>query len=256
MLGTVSKAGKVLGLFTSGLPEWGVSEVASELHIPKSSAHALLSTLNQIGLVRRIPDGRYRLGWRILELNRTLLESTDFLGAARSRTQQIADQLNATIHIAALREHDVIYLDKVTGCRRPEFTASAVGLAAPAHCTALGKVLLANLDEGQADALVERHGLTRCTSRTITSKPQLRAELGAVRLRGCSYDLEESASKICCVAAPIRDTQGVVQAAISISAPASQFRQHPVVLRRSVQRAAMGISRSLFTSEHAVAGAV
>jgi DNA-binding IclR family transcriptional regulator len=66
MLGSVSRACRVLGLFTTDSPEWGVSQVALELGAAKSSVRALLATLAEIGLVRRLPDGRYRLGWRAL----------------------------------------------------------------------------------------------------------------------------------------------------------------------------------------------
>ncbi|MFC9835528.1 IclR family transcriptional regulator [Rhodococcus sp. NPDC127530] len=243
MLGTINKAGRVLDLFTFTTPEWGVSEVAAEIRVPKSSAHALLATLTDIGLLRRVPDGRYRLGWRIPDLNRTLVGSTDFLVTARARTQQLADQLHATIHVAALREHDIIYLDKVIGGGTTDFASSGVGLAAPVHCTALGKVLLAALDTKTADALIDRHGLSGHTPRTITSSTRLREELVATRRRGWGYDLEEAANRVCCVAAPIRDHTGTVQAAISASIPRQLFGTRRDLLLRNIQAAAASISR-------------
>ncbi|MFJ7078924.1 IclR family transcriptional regulator [Streptomyces sp. NPDC098781] len=256
MLGTVSKAGRVLDLFTPALPEWGVSEVACQLQVSKSSAHALLSTLNEIGLVRRLPDGRYRLGWRILELNRSLLQSTDFLSGSTGRMQLLADQLQATIHVAAVRDHSVLYLEKIRGAHSPDIGFSAVGLSAPAHCTALGKVLLASSDDAYTDAVIERYGLARRTPETITSLPRLRTELDAIRLRGWGLDREEAVTRVCCVAAPVRDAHGGVQAAISISLSTSQYRRNPEGVRRSVQKTAAWIGRAAYRTEPLMSGDV
>jgi DNA-binding IclR family transcriptional regulator len=244
MLSTIAKAGQVLDLFTIATPEWGVSEVAARLRLPKSSAHALLATLSDIGLLRHTADGRYRLGWKIPEFNHAVIESTDFLVAARNRTQQLADRLRATIHVAALHHHDVIYLDKAVGRQANDFTVSGVGRVAPVHCTALGKVLLASLDARAADALIDDHGMRRHTALTITNYGRLREELSAIRRRGWGYDLEESFSQVCCVAAPIRDINGRTQAAMSVSVPLQHFRANRDLLQRNIHRAAAIISRS------------
>lgn len=243
MLGSVSKAGRVLDLFTSGAPEWGVSEVAAALGIAKSSAHALLTTLDDIGLVRRLADGRYRLGWRILELNRTLRHSTDFLGLYRSRLQQVAERLQATVHLGALRGREVIYLDKIVGSRAPVIAESGVGLAMPVHCTALGKVLLASFGPVDTDAMLDLHGMPRRTANTVTDAAHLQDELARIRLLGFGYDLEEAVSALCCVAAPLRDRRGDVEAAISLTLPAAQFQNSQQQIRATVRSAAEAISR-------------
>jgi IclR family transcriptional regulator, KDG regulon repressor len=243
MLGSVSKAGRVLDLFTPEDPEWGVSEVASALRIAKSSAHALLATLDDIGLVRRLTDGRYRLGWRILELNRTLRHGADFLGPHRTRLRGIAADLHATVHVGALHGHEVIYLDKVTAPRGPVVAESGVGLAMPAHCTGLGKVLLASLDPVGADSVLALHGLPRRTAATITGAARLQEELEQVRRLGYAYDLEESVAALCCVAAPIRDRRGDVEAAISLTVPATVLRDRLPQVRATVRSAAEAVSR-------------
>lgn len=243
MLGSVSKAGRVLDLFTPEDPEWGVSEVAGALGIAKSSAHALLATLDDIGLVRRLVDGRYRLGWRILELNRTLRHNTDFLGPHRVRLREIAGNLHGTVHVGALHGREVIYLDKVAGARGPVITESGIGLAMPAHCTGLGKVLLAALDPVDADAVLALHGLPRRTAATITDAARLRDELERIRRSGYAYDLEESVPALCCVAAPIRDRRGDVEAAISLTVPAGVLRDRVQQVRTAVRTAAEAISR-------------
>lgn len=243
MLGSVAKAGRVLDLFTADDPEWGVSEVAVALGIAKSSAHALLTTLDDIGLVRRQVDGRYRLGWRILELHRTLRHGTDFLGPHRVRLRRIADTLHGTVHVGALQGREVIYLDKVTGARGPVIAESGIGLAMPAHCTGLGKVLLAALDPADADAVLTLHGLPRRTAATITGAARLRDELDRIRRLGFAHDLEESVPGLCCVAAPIRDHRGDVEAAISLTVPGTVLRDRAQQVRTAVRSAAEAVSR-------------
>ncbi|RYE40375.1 MAG: hypothetical protein EOP24_41075 [Hyphomicrobiales bacterium] len=115
MLGTINNAGRVLDLFTTADPEGGVSEVAAKPGVPKSSAPAWLAPLTEIGLLRRIPVVRYLLGCRIPELNRTLVDSSDFLTLSRGWAQRLANNFRASMHVAALRESKLIYLDKVVG---------------------------------------------------------------------------------------------------------------------------------------------
>lgn len=244
MLSSVSRVGQVLDLFTPETPEWGVSEVALRLGIAKSSAHALLTTLDNIGLVRRIPEGRYRLGWKISELNRTLRDSTDVLSACRRRLQRLADGLGAIVHVAGLHGREIVYLDRVIGYGSPSVVEANVGMTMPAHCTALGKVLLASLQPHQADAMVARYGLARRTAQTITSLQGLHDELDCVRLRGFARDLQEAVNGVCCVAAPIRDSNGEVDAAISLTMPAAKFRGREGQLPTAVRSAAGEILRN------------
>lgn len=243
MLGSVSKAGRLLSLFTLDSPEWGVSEVAKELGIAKSSAFALLVTLDDIGLVRRLSDSRYRLGWRIAELNRTLRQSTDFINPARQQLQQFANQLQATVHIAGLHSSEVVYLDRICGRPGPTLTESGVGTVMPAHSTALGKVLLASRGPAEVDSMLALHGLRPCTTRTITAADALRTELARVRLVGYGRDVEETVPSVCCVAAPIRDRSGSVDAAVSFTVLATQFSAHELQLRTIVRSFARDISR-------------
>lgn len=243
MLGTVTKAGKLMTLFTTSQPEWGVSEVAAEMLIPKSSAHALLSSLSEVGLVRRLPSGRYRLGWLVVSLSRTLLDTTAFVGSAKPHLQQVADQVGGAFHLAALRGPDVIYLEKITSPVMGGFTETTVGGTAPAHSTALGKVLLAYADPAYSARIVRRYGLPRHTDQTITSWRRLTEELALVRQRGWGIDIDETVDKVCCVAAPVRDVEGNVQAALSMTMSAKRFHHHGIALQRCIIATAAAISQ-------------
>lgn len=234
-----------MDLFGPETPEWGVSETAAQLNVAKSSAHELLSTLAEIGLLRRVPHGRYRLGWRIASLNHALIESSGFRERAGTYMQNLAERFQKTLHLAVLVDHEIVYLGKYSGPRSAPIPESAVGASMDAHCTGVGKVLLAFADGVTAEEVAARHGLQRRTRHTITSVPALRAELDAIRTRGFAFDLEEAVSDLCCAAAPIRDRHGAVHAALSISVPNSQFRLNPERYQQIAGAAADEISREL-----------
>jgi DNA-binding IclR family transcriptional regulator len=245
MLNTVTNAGTVLDLFTTEHPEHGVTEVARALGMSKSRAHALLTTLASSGLLRRTADRRYRLGWRILEMNRVLTETTEFKSEAYDAMARLAACSAETVHLATLDEGHVMYVDKLEGPRAVSIPPSTVGAQLPAHCSALGKVLLADRSPEEVEAIICRHGLTRFTSQTITTPEGLAIELAEVRRLGYARDRGEAVEGLECVAAPIFDATGVAVAALSISGPAARLVPQLDVFRRLVTYAGRGVSARL-----------
>jgi DNA-binding IclR family transcriptional regulator len=243
MLGTVTKAGKVLDLFSVNQPEWGVAEVAAQLEIPKSSAHGLLATLTEIGLTRRASGGRYRLGWRIVELNRTLDHTTGLVASARPVLRQLADEFAATAEFGALRRDRVAILDcfisgsALGAIRRSPSVADAVG------GSAIGKVLLANMQPVERDKFIDQMVCTGSTPVVRARWAELRADLTTVRMRGVAIDQEQTTLGLCSVAAPVRDAEGEVHTAIAVNLSALAFHRNRELLSRAVQRAAARISR-------------
>jgi DNA-binding IclR family transcriptional regulator len=246
VLGTVAKAGRVLELFTPEHPEWGVSEVATNLGIGKSGAHALLAALAETGLVRRTPQGRYRLGWRILSLSHTLIESSEFSQEAYRRMMRIVNRFGgSTMHLAVLDGSDIVYLAKAENRVSEPINVSGFGKKLPAHCTSVGKVLLAARGPEYVAGVAEERGLARFTQATITSLDKLQRNLMHVREDGYAYDLQEGLAGLCCVGAPIHDPSGMVCAAMSISVRMHFYRRNPDVYRLVAQTAAADLSRVL-----------
>ena len=245
MLQTVQRAAQVLRLFTPEQAEWGVTEVAAALGLPKSGAHSLLSTLASEGLLQRMPGGRYRLGWSLFEHSQTLLETTDFLLIARRVMEQLVAGWGETTHLAVLIDGQVLYVEKLQGDRALEIVLSRVGKRLPAHCSGVGKVLLAHRPWEEVLAIVKRQGLPSLTPNTITSIDRLRIELEEVRLQGFAYDQEEVMVGLCCAAAPIRDETGEVIAALSLSVPAYRFYPYRQRLTTAVIEAAQHVSMQL-----------
>jgi len=223
MLNTVCKAGKVLNLFSFKQSEWGVSEVAKALEIPKSSASDIMASLADQGLLNQIKGGRYRLGWRLIEMSQILLDNTEFCTEARKAMQELVERWGETTHLAVLEGAQVVYVEKLQATPAVQILLSRVGARLPAHCSGVGKVLLAHQEWSKVTRLVEGQGFLAFTPNTITDLDKLADELEQVRRRGYAYDHEEVALGLCCVAAPIRDIDGKVIAALSLSVPAYRF---------------------------------
>jgi DNA-binding IclR family transcriptional regulator len=242
---TVKNVGRILDLYSPEHPERGPTEVAAELGIVKSRAHALMSSMAEIGLLRRVEGGRYRAGWRALALERIVRETTPFRPIAYDVAERLARHTGEVVHVAALDGGQVVYVDRLEGARAMEIPISVAGATLPAHCSGVGKILLAHLQPGELDAIIDQRGMPLLTANTITDRDALYAELHRVRRDGVAYDREEIALGMECVAAPIVDGDGQVCAALSISAPTARMESLLDAYRSSVLRAARLVSDKL-----------
>jgi IclR family KDG regulon transcriptional repressor len=245
MLQTIQKAGELLTLFDREHNEWGVREVAVKLEMAKSSAHDLMSSLAKLGFLTKTEDNRYRLGWRLVTLSETLLATTELRKESHSVLEDLAMEYQETIHLAILDDTQAVYVDKLEGRQAVRVELTSLGARLYAHCSALGKVLLAFKDEKQVRSIIQTAGLPRFTDHTITDEEDLIQNLVKIRKQGFAYDLEEILPDLCCVAAPIYDHSGNVIAAISMSIPAFRFRRSQTDFRDGVIRAAKNISKRL-----------
>lgn len=245
MLQTIEKASEVLALFDREHPDWGVREVAEALGLAKSSAHDLLTSLEQVGLLGKNEEGRYRLGWRLVTLSETLLATTELRREARPIMEELADQYRETIHLAVLDDTKVVYVDKLEGKQAVRVELTALGTRLYAHCSALGKVLLAYQPEENVKRLIKVEGLPRFTANTITDAGELELALAKVRKQGYATDQEEILADLCCIGAPIHDHTGHIIAAISMSLPAYRFHRSQVELRKAMMRTGKLISERL-----------
>jgi IclR family transcriptional regulator, KDG regulon repressor len=244
MLGTVGKASRLLDLFTGQAPEWGVTDAALALRVPTSSAHDLLNTLAETGLLRRVEGNRYRLGLKLLTLSSTALDSFAAREHARPVMERLAERLKATVHLATLDATEVVYVDKVTPAGGPAIALSGIGRRLPLHCSAVGKALLAHQSPGAIGQTLEQLELESLTDRTVSSVDALRFELAGSRRSGVARDREGSVVGVCCHAAPIVEA-GRATAAISISVPVAMERNLAERYDEIVRAAAIRVSRAL-----------
>ena len=223
----------------------GVTEIAVELGVHKSTAFRLVSVLEARGLVDQNSDrGKYRLGLGVLRLAGATAARFDVTQQARPVIEALARDLDETINIAILSGHDALYLDQVAGSSALQLH-NWVGRRIPLHCTSNGKALIAHLPEWQQrELLVEP--LTRFTEATVTDVDDVLAELAQVREDGYATAFEEFELGLVAVASPIRDLSGNVVASMSASGPVFRLpRGRLPELGAAVRAAAGEVSRLL-----------
>jgi DNA-binding IclR family transcriptional regulator len=214
----VERAFAVLDTLADGDGELGTNEIARRTGINASTVSRLLATLVSGGLVEHVPDsGRYRLGLRLLQLGNIVLGRLDLREVARPHLHALVDETGETATLSVPGERDAITVDFVQSGASIQSVAQ-LGRPSIAHATATGKVLLAfgrrPLPPGALKAF---------TSRTITERPALAAELQRVREQGYAENLGEREEDLHAVAAPIRSGRGELVAIVSVQGPSSRF---------------------------------
>jgi IclR family KDG regulon transcriptional repressor len=219
MVKSVSRALDIIHLVSLKKSGLGVTEIAKQIDINKSSVYRILSTLVQYGYVEQDGEtGRYKLGYKFLEISSKLLESIDLRTEARPYLQELEKETNEVIHLVVYDQGEVVYIEKLEGTETLRMH-SKVGKRAPMHCTSVGKAILANLPSSVVLDILDRKGLPMHTNYTITDKDTFLQELIKVKQNGYALDLEENEHGISCIAVPIFDHLGKVNAALSISGP-------------------------------------
>ncbi|MEV6301203.1 IclR family transcriptional regulator [Actinoplanes sp. NPDC051861] len=215
----VSRALDILELFLDRA-ELSAREVIERLDLPRTTVHELLVTLVDRSYLISVPGQpvRYRLGMPVFQLGAAFAGRLDLVREAQGVAREVAASCDEAVHVAVLDGADVVYLVKVDSTH-PVRMVSGVGLRLPAHCTAVGKVLLAGLDRVVLDALLNRGDLPGMTPASLTDPDRLRAHLDRVRVDGVATDVGESDTAMRCVGAPVRDHTGAVVAGMSVSAP-------------------------------------
>jgi DNA-binding IclR family transcriptional regulator len=199
--------------------EAGVSEVAAEIDVHKSTAFRLLGALETRGLVEQSADrGKYRLGFGLIPLAGAVTDNLDVTRQGRRVCAELASEVGETVNVAVLQEHWAVNVDQARG---PSTVATHnwLGKLTPLHCTSSGKVLLAAVGPARRTALLDASGMLRFTPRTLVDRERLDAELALVGQRGYAVAVEEYEVGLNAVAAPVFDRSGEIVAAVSVSGP-------------------------------------
>ncbi len=223
-----------------------ITELASQVDMYKSTVHRLLATLMRRGYIEQnLESGRYKLGYRLLDLGMKLLSGIDLRKEALPVLQQLADTAKEVVHLALMDQGDIVYIEKVESHNTIRMH-SRVGKRVPIHATGLGKAILAFLPKIEVENILESYGLPQQTSRTITDSRQFQFALDEIRTNGYAMDVEENEENICCIAAPIFDSTRRVVAACSVSGPNNRMTDEQLLtLVPHVIRAGWEISERL-----------
>lgn len=221
---SINKALDVLEFLSANDGEIGIVEISKQLNMGLSTVHRILATLKSRNYIIQNPKtAKYRLGIKLFELGCEVQSTKNLIKMVRPYLRELSRITNETANLAILEDKEVIYLDTIESSETLR-TEIRQGTRTPAHCTALGKCLLAFLTDSDFEQLYRRdEQITSLTPQSISSWSELKRELNKVKEQGYALDLEEYKIGIHCVGVPIFNGKGEAIAAISITGPASRF---------------------------------
>jgi len=243
-LSTLEKGIRILTLFSRETPALSAMEIADRLDLPASTAYRYLAVLREHHLIVQERGGVYRLGTKILELAGCVIRPT-LRDIALPVMRTLSRQEGETIILSSLRDHDGVCLERIEGLHALRVSHQR-GAAFPLHAGASGKALMAFLSPERQDEIIERFGLARFTTHTITDAAKLHKELDRIRSLGYSESDSEVDEGTYGIGAPILSSDGQVVASLCVSAPTHRLegKKRDRVIRR-VMRSAGKISEGL-----------
>ncbi len=200
----------------------GISDLSRRLDIGKSTIHRILDTLSAYGYVDQISDkGKYRLSWRLYEIGNALPRQRDLNNFDKEILQVLCGKCQETVNLGVRYDEHVVIISKVDPANSALRAIKCIGDREPLHATALGKVLLSEMEPEMVEAIFKSQdrSLPSYTSNTITSLDNLCIELRKVREQGFAIDNEEYSNGMSCIAMPVKDYEQQIMAAISVTGP-------------------------------------
>ena len=242
---SVQRCLRLLSLFAQAENGLSASEVAKQSGLPVSTVHRFLVNLENAGFLAYGNGGKYHLGISSFAIGHAALAQLDIRRLSLPYLEALNRKTRETIHLTVRNGLTAVYVEKLDSPEKLRIF-SHIGGSVPLYCTAVGKVMLAYLPQEQLEGMLQQMELRRLTASTISDPAELRRHLQRVRKNGYAFDLEEHEAHIRCVAAPIWDPSGAVNASLSLTAPVvrmglSRLRE----LAPLLQEAGLHISRAL-----------
>ncbi|MDX7988386.1 glyoxylate bypass operon transcriptional repressor IclR [Xenorhabdus sp. 12] len=223
-----------------------LTDLAIQAGLPNSTTHRLLTTLQQHGFVRQIGDlGLWVIASHAFVVGSSFLQSRNLMVLVHPILRQLMEDSGETVNLAILNldEYEAVIVDQVQ-CNALMRMSAPIGGKLPMHASGAGKALLSTLSEQKRLQLLHKKGMHAYTQHTSTTAAALTEKLDQIRKQGFSFDDEEHALGLRCIAACIYDEHHEAFAAISISGPVSRISDDRVTeLGALVMRAAKQVSR-------------
>jgi IclR family KDG regulon transcriptional repressor len=244
-LKTVDRALQVLLKFDPEHPEWSSSELAQSLVLHRSIVHRILTTLQRRGFVTQTGNrGRFRLGFKLVELGNVVLTTIDLRQVAHPIMARLVEETGESAFLTVVSGDESVCIDKVDSPQNIRVTLT-IGGRYPLYAGGSNKILLAYLPSDSVDGLVAR-GLESITPGTITDPVKLKADLANIRRQGYAFSVGELTPGVAALAVPLTDSNDMVVAALSIAGLASRFGEDRLSsLIAATSRAAEDISAQL-----------
>ncbi|MCF3642269.1 IclR family transcriptional regulator [Rhizobium sp. TRM95111] len=237
--GTLGKMMALLDIVAGSETAPRFTDILRRSRQPRGTLHRQLGHLVAEGLLAMRSDHSYELGIRLLKFASDSWARSEFRIVAEPHLKALHAATGETVHLALLRDAEIIYLDKVES-RQAVRMSSQIGKASPAYCTGVGKACLSALSDEQLKALLKTMRFQRFTENTLGGPEALLSEVAEIRRTGHAFDREEHEVGIRCVAAPIGAADGGLVAGISVTGPAYRVEQPRLEAWAPLVRAAAG----------------
>ncbi|MFJ1749980.1 IclR family transcriptional regulator [Streptomyces sp. NPDC088116] len=237
--GGLDRAAAIFGAFDATHRALTLAALVARSGLPRSTAHRTADRMIRLGWLDK-PKDRYRIGNRLFEIASLAPIRLQLREAVLPFLQDLHSATKVTVQLGVLDGAQVLLVEKITG-HRPMPMLSQVGGIIPAHCSALGRAILAYSDTETIDAVLAA-GLERRTPRTLTDPVAVLRELTAIPPRGWAVEREEGNIGVSCVAAPVFGPLGEVAAALSVTGPSGLIRAQTI--GPAVRLAAAAASRA------------
>ncbi len=225
----------------------GVTEVAEELGVNKSTAYRILETLIETNMVEQDKEtAKYKLGPGILRLSDRLVRNLNVMSVAKPFMAKLVEATGESAHLCMLSNDSAVVIEQAMTDSRLAVHAK-IGNAEPVHCSSVGKCLLAFCEEDKRESILSRLDFKAFTKKTITDAAALRSELQEVASQGFAIDDGEVSEDIMCIAAPVFNNAGNVPYSVGISCPKSRVKGDVKVasLVKEVAKTARKLSEQL-----------
>ncbi len=251
ILSSVKNAMRILRLFNAKQKELGLTSIADQIQVPKSTAHRMISILMKENFLSQNPrTGKYRLGLSLLTLGGVISTHHEMYKEALPTVHSLVNQLNETAHICLLENDEVAYLFRKESERHHRLITQ-IGRKNPIHCTSEGLCILAFQDQKTIERVLSMP-MYPYTSATLTQPEQIMDELENIRQKGYAISKDEFYDGFVGIAAPIRDyTQNIVSSLSIIGSTATITPERYHFFIEEIMKAAAEISEHLGYYEHA-----
>ena len=200
---SVKKAFKILYAISEASNGLGISDLSKKLKIGKSTVHGITMALEELGVLVRDPlYKRYRVGYSLLELCRGAYAKIDLKDIARKPMEKLMGKVDETVFLGVLNGDHVTIVDMVESRNEMKIT-SPPGTRLPLLAAATGRVLLSQVEKAKVKEMVQKRGLVRYTSKTVTDQRQFLREIEKVKDQGYALDDEEYIPGVRAVAVPL-----------------------------------------------------
>jgi len=216
----------------------GLADLSKRVGLHNSTAFHLAKTLVSLGYIRQDRETkRYRVGRPLFALAASCLDEIELVNVATPILEELARETGESAHFAVRMGDAVVVIARTSGPGAFQLT-DRVGVVRPAHCTALGKMILASLRPDQLERFLERAELKPSTEKSITEVPALRREIEEVRRSGIAFDDGEFNAEVRCVAVAVTDFTGATIGALGISGPVWRLTIQALQTRAKILQAA------------------